>query len=79
MSMILAGRDAGTGVCLASLTEDRKGKGQVVGFFGARTGSRGRCQTQVLRGRGAGLVWVCSAVFPSGRLLLLIHGRDAAK
>ena len=78
MSMILA-RDAGTGVCQASLTENRKGKGRVVGFSGARTGLKGRFQTQALRGGGAGLVWASSAVFPSGRLLLLIYGRDAAK
>lgn len=56
MSMILAGRDV-PGI----LTEDRKGKGQVVGIFAARTGSRGRFQTQALRGRGAGLGVVCSA------------------
>jgi len=36
MSVILAGRDARTGVSQASLTKDRKGKGQVVGFFGGQ-------------------------------------------
>ena len=79
MGMILADRNAGTGVCQASLTENRKRKGQVVGFSRAKIGSKGRLQTQAPRGRGAGLAWMCSALFLSGRLLLLICGRDEAK
>lgn len=72
MSMILAGRDV-PGILTEDRERQRPGGGHLCGQDRLEEGSR-------LRHLGdEGLVWVWSAVLPSGRLLLLIYGRDAAK